>query len=44
MEKINKNANVLDSSPAYLGRQSCSVDRKKQLSYLDKQLKQYKTI
>jgi hypothetical protein len=31
---INKNANIPDNSPAYLGRIPISTDRKRQLDYL----------
>lgn len=31
----------MDSSPAYLGRNECSFDRKKQLNYIDKALAKF---
>ena len=33
---INKNANIPDNSPAYLGRIPISTDRKRQLDYLQR--------
>lgn len=34
IEKINQKNNVLNSSPAFLGRNPMSYDRRKQLEYL----------
>lgn len=39
LKKIHKHVENPDSSPAYLGRNFYSSDRKKQYDYLDKALK-----
>ena len=44
LQKINKNVEVRDSSPAYLGRGIYSDDRRKQLDIVNRGLPSYNKI